>query len=146
MANPRICPYCNNMNHPDNPACLACGGPLGSTDLVNEERTRGMPFAYNGYIVWPLVDWARAVDEFHFYLGLELQGIVEFPHHLQRELVPMGTEYMPLVWDLFLLGRGEQETVVWQVEPFEFKIICRDRRWNDDWDFFPRSTIIYERA
>lgn len=131
----KICPYCISASYPDNLVCIACGGPL-IAPVENEALKRQNPFAYNGYIVWPLVDFARAVDEFHFYLGLELQGIVEISHFDLREMVAEGTDSMPFIWELFLVGRGEKEMMVRDVKPFQYRITkALQAEWSFSGDF-----------
>lgn len=131
------CPYCQAGNGAEAPTCHACGAPLGNSDAP-VMREKSEPFAYNGYIVWPLNDYARRAIEFYFYLGTELQGIVDVPLERLEQVVPEGENFMPFVWDLFLLGRGELETLVYEAEPFRYTITCTERPviygfWQPNW-------------
>lgn len=126
-----LCPYCQSINLDLAPNCQMCGGPLGIAQETKNEREHEQPFAYNGYIVWPLIDYARKMYAFYFYLGIELQGVVEISDFSMRQLVPEGNEYMPLIWEMFLTARGEQPVVIWNVEPFQYTIT--QARATDEW-------------
>ena len=83
-------------------------------------------------------DYARRALEFYFYLGTELQGIVDVPFERLEQVVPEGESFMPFVWDLFLLGRGELETLVYETKPFRYTITCFEKPvtyelWQPNW-------------
>lgn len=116
------CTYCGQSRF-TNDRCDGCNAALSvrkMDPLGNplEGRERQQPFAYNGYIVWPLRDWSRDQVEFHFYRGETLVEVIEFAHEHWRNLLraDLSADPMPFVWKLFELAQGHRHVLVIQEE------------------------------
>lgn len=105
------CEYCGQSQDGQRMKCSECGGQLPKPGTQKPDRERYAPFPYNGYIVWPIRDFARRQEEYHFYLGERLIDVVVLEHELIREFVKEGETVMPLVWSVFLLQQGETEVL-----------------------------------
>ena len=125
------CSYCEQPNHKENEFCKYCGAELDRIDKACIQK--GEPFAYNGYIVWPIKNIPMDFLEYHFYLGDRLVDVIKISRDILLNFVPQGTSEMGLVWDLFLVSQGEEEVlhIVEQnkVDPacFELKRVPTER-------------------
>jgi len=80
---------------------------------VETMEERGMPFFYNGYVVWPLRNlfFSHDVMQYVFYLGHEVVEVIELSIRTMKEWVPEGCAPMDLVWDLFCAAQGDEVVI-----------------------------------
>jgi hypothetical protein len=120
----KSCSYCSS-NHFENGKCQSCGAPNSAVEIeASRDIWKGEPFAYNGFIVWPIVRGWEGIGgrsrEYHFYLGDRLVEIVEFSDEIWRELfvrdsAAIQTNPMKLVWELFLVACGDEKEYIQEV-------------------------------
>ena len=87
-----LCIYCQQENG-------TCGAKEYEEPLP--KFARPMQFAYNGFIVWPLVNYAEDTREFVFYKGHDVIGEVKVTRQLLIQEVAEGEDYMPFIWEHF---------------------------------------------
>lgn len=102
------CIYCQTTSWGDN--CPHCGAPKYEVYKEKPRFERMDPFGFNGYVIWPIKDWARDIYQIHFYLGDRLVDIIEFTRGALAE-IEQGIDPMYRIWDLFLLSQGEEEVI-----------------------------------
>jgi len=98
---------------------------------VETLEERGIPFFYNGYVVWPLREVARDGWKFVFYLGRDVVEVIEVLREQMWEAgVDEMTDPMCFIWELFCTAQGEEEVLEICAKndkpPVRFRI---DREW-----------------
>ena len=82
------CAYCGQDTFENN-RCLGCGARLKRVhDPLVREDMRMEPFAYNGYIIWPLRKYDEDTIEFQFWRGESHVESIKFTWELWRNLRP----------------------------------------------------------
>jgi hypothetical protein len=111
------CAYCGQDVF-DNRKCVGCGARLKAETEPLVTRERRDPFAYNGYIIWPLRDYLRDTVEFQFWRGDTLVETIIFSWELWRNLNPdviaVSTDPFKYVWQLFEIAQGNKDHLVIQ--------------------------------
>lgn len=89
-----VCAYCHSKE-------CECG----AKDYINMPKVqyeRGIPFFYEGYIVWPLHDVEYRYYNIVFYQGRDIiDNIVVQEHELDSWDIEPGEDWFYIVWDMF---------------------------------------------
>lgn len=107
------CAYCGETLQPDALACSQCGAPVEKKGRTS----KGEPFLYNGYVVWPAYDYhdydSFVIDKlnYSFWLGDRLIETIKVDRHIIREMIPENTDPFNLIWDLFKLTQEPDEVL-----------------------------------
>jgi hypothetical protein len=136
------CNYCGQDVFKDN-KCLGCGARSHTKEpLVTPERRD--PFAYNGYIIWPLRDFSRDSITFSFWQGDTHCEDIAFSWEMWRSLnrygelptVTSNDDPMRFVWQMFEIAQGRKDVLVIQEEkkvlPAMF-LVCRAEHPKKSW-------------
>jgi hypothetical protein len=104
-----ICEYCGHKNEKGVTVCKTCNAPLKAKEEPTTQKYR--PFLYNGYMLWPEVDWASEKVTMHFWLGDRLVESISLTRLALQMLVPEGTSDTHIFWELFKVAQGEEEVL-----------------------------------
>ena len=114
------CIYCGQDVF-DNRKCVGCGARLKTEKEPLVTRERRDPFAYNGYIIWPLRDFSRDSITFSFWRGDTHCDDIVFSWDMWKHLnhygelaVSMADDPMRFVWQLFEIAQGQKDILVIQ--------------------------------
>lgn len=109
------CNYCGQPYSTDKPLnetrCPTCGAPVDPKPAAVDRGYVSDRFAYNGYIVYTMYDPASRSVEYQWWLGDRLLERFAFSRDLLDDLVPPYEDCMPLLWSLFEMSQGRQDTV-----------------------------------
>jgi len=105
------CEYCGSENVEGADKCAGCGSELVATQ---GDTTKGAPFLYRGYMVWPEFSAAFMHDvlKYHFWLGERLVQTIEVNRDVFRQIVPEWEDGTGFLWDLFMLTQNPDQVKI----------------------------------
>ncbi len=95
MASQMNCNYCGQDVFEKN-KCLGCGARSKNQEPLVRPDMRSEPFAYNGYIIWPLRDYGRDSITFSFWQGDKHCDDIVFSWEAMKRLLIYSNKY-PIV-------------------------------------------------
>jgi hypothetical protein len=72
------CEYCRRLLEEGATNCPKCGAPVSVVTISKKpETTKGYPFLFHGFMIWPETDYSRNLYIHHVWLGDRLIGSIE---------------------------------------------------------------------
>lgn len=109
------CIYCGIRCESNAIRCVGCGAQIEEAEADNNEKPRyekGLPFAYNGLIVFCNRIAARDEYEFMFYSGEFLLKTLRISGQLMQEMSLKRESIMDIVWQLLESAIGTREQII----------------------------------